>query len=133
MTSQYKVMYGCDCCIHAKSMHSSLLTHCVCRLNHLKYISHNAQNIRSGEISSNIFTTYKNSVQPHGCNIYNTAADMTTSTVFPCNSKYHGITYWKCVLRYCDKCPSIVLPSQKEIKDTTNTCPTIIFHIYRNF
>ena len=42
----------------------------------LKYRSQNAQNKRSSEISSHIFETYKNAVRPHGCHIYNTAADM---------------------------------------------------------
>ena len=90
------------------------------------------QNRKSGEISSRIFETYKNAVQPHGCNIYNTAADMAVSKMCPCTSEHHGIPHWKCVLRCCDNFPIIVLPSQKENKDTTNMCPTLIFHVYRN-
>ena len=69
MTSRYKVICSCECCIYAKSMHSSLLTWRDCRLKHPKDIIHNAQNRRSGEISSRIFETYKNYVQPHGCHI----------------------------------------------------------------
>ena len=57
-------------------MHSYLST---CRdrhLKHLKDISKNIQNRRSGELSSCLFETYKNSVKPHGCHIYN-SADMS--------------------------------------------------------
>ena len=55
MTYRYKVMCGCDCFISSKIMHFYLLT---CRdhlLKHLKDRSHNAQNRKSGEISSRIF------------------------------------------------------------------------------
>ena len=69
MTTRYKVMCGCECCISAKSMHYYLLTCHDCHLKQLKYRSHNAQNIRSCEISSRIFETYKNSVRTHGCHI----------------------------------------------------------------
>ena len=62
---------------------------------------------------------YKDYVGSHGCNIYNTAAYTSMAIMYPCNSKYHGITHWKFVLRCCDKCPIIVLPSQEENKDTT--------------
>ena len=70
-------MCGCECFISAKSMHSSLLTwfyHC---LKNLKDRSHDAQNRGFGEKSRHIFETYKNDVKPHGCNVYNTAADMS--------------------------------------------------------
>ena len=83
MTSQYKVMSCCEFCIYAKIMHYSLLTWRNGRLKHLKYIIHNAQNRRSIEISSRIFETYKNVVQPHGCHIYNTSADMAMAKIFP--------------------------------------------------
>ena len=113
-------------------MHYFLLT---CRdhhLKHIKYRSHNAQNRRSSEISSCIFETYKNYVQPHGCNIYNTDEEMAMSTMCTYNSKHNRPPHWKHVLRCCDKFPSIVLPSQEENKDTTNTCQTMIFYVYRN-
>ena len=84
-------MYVCDCYVSAKSMHSFLLTWLYCHLKHLKDISHNAQNRSSGEISSHIFETYKNTAQPHGCNIYNTAEDMAMATMCPYISKYHGL------------------------------------------
>ena len=113
MTSRYKVMCGCECFISTKIMHSYLLiwyNHC---LKWLKYISNNAQNRRSGEISRRIFETYKNAVRSHDCHIYNTSAYMGMATMCPCTSKYHGLTHWKCLLRCCDNFPSIVLPSQE--------------------
>ena len=69
MTPRYKVICGCECCISAKSMHYFLLTWRDLHLKHHKNRSHNEQNRRSGEISSRIFETYKNSVRPHGCYI----------------------------------------------------------------
>ena len=69
MASRYKVMCGYECCISPKSIHYSLLTWRDNCLKHLKYRSHNAQNRRSGKISSRIFETYNNAVQPHGFHI----------------------------------------------------------------
>ena len=49
-----------------------------------------------------------------------------------CTYKNHGLQHCKYVLHCCDKCPIIFLTIQEANKNTTNTCPTIIFHVYRN-
>ena len=94
--------------------------------------SHNVQNRRSCEIPRRIFETDKNAIRPQCCHIYNTAADMHMTTTCPCNSKHHELPKWKCVLRCCDECPSIVLPIQEANKDRINTYSKIIFHVYHN-
>ena len=66
-------MCGYESCISAKYMHSSLLTDR--HIKHFKYIIHNSQNKTSGELSGNLFETYKNNIRPHGCHIYNYAAE----------------------------------------------------------
>ena len=73
MNSPNKVMCICECFVSSKSMHSYLLTWRDRRLKHLKDRSQNAQNRRSGELSSHIFDPYNDLVQPHGCHIYITA------------------------------------------------------------
>ena len=83
MTSRYKVMCGCECCISDKSMYYSLLIWRYHRLKNLKDRSHNAQSISSGEISSHIFETYNTDVQPHGCHIYNTTAYVAMEKCVP--------------------------------------------------
>ena len=113
-------------------MHYSLLTWINNELKHLKGRSQDSQIIRSGEISSSIFETHKNSVLPHGCHIYNAAADMNMTTMCNCTYKHNRIPHWKCVLHCCYKCLSIFLHSQEENKYTTSTCPTIRFHVYLN-
>ena len=132
MTAQYKVMCGCECGISSKSMYFTLLKWRNRCMKHLKDRSHNAQNRKSGKISSHIFGTYNNDVRPHNCHIYNTTVYMAPETMFTCNYKHHGLPQWKHILRCCDKCPNIVLPIQETNKDTTNMCLTIRFHIYRN-
>ena len=92
-TSQYKVMFSCECFISYKSMNSSLLTWHNCCLKHLKDRSQNAQNRRSGEIPSCTSATYKNAVRPHGCHIYNNAEDMAMETMCPCTYKHHKIPH----------------------------------------
>ena len=59
ITSQYKVMCGCECCISAKIIQLPMITWCYCYLKHLKYISHNVQNRRSGELSICQFENHK--------------------------------------------------------------------------
>ena len=90
-------MCGCECCVYSKNMLSSLLTCCGCRLKHPKDRSHNAKNIKSGEIWSCVFETSNNDVLPHGYHIYNTAADMEIATTCPCT--YKRMVY--CTVNVC--------------------------------
>ena len=48
MSARYKIMCGCECCIYAKSIHSSLLSWRDRYLKKLKDKSQNAQSRRSG-------------------------------------------------------------------------------------
>ena len=132
MSVRYKVMGGWECFISTESMHYSLLRGRDSHLKKLKYQIHNAQNKRSGELENYVFEIYKNYVRPHGCNIHNTATEMEMETMCTCNYTHNGLLHWKCVLRCCERFPSIRIPSQDENRDTTNTYPTIIFHFYRN-
>ena len=70
MSAGYKIMCGCECCISAKSIHSSFLSWRDRYLKKLKDKSQNSQSRRSGEKAHHIYTTYKNTVMPHGRHIY---------------------------------------------------------------
>ena len=59
MTSQYKAMCGCECCISSKSMHLSLLKWIDRPIKHINDRIHNAKIRRSSELSSRLFETYK--------------------------------------------------------------------------
>ena len=124
-------MCGCECFISEKSAHSSLLTRCGLHLQQLKDQSHNSQNIRSGEIVSRIFETYKNSLRLHCYHIHNTAIDVAMATIYTCLYINHGILQWKCVLCCCNKFPIIVIPIQEANKYTTFMFPTISFLVYK--
>ena len=89
-------MCGCDCCIYAKSTHSSLLSW---RENvfKLKDQSCNAQNRRSGEMSNSLFDTYKSAFMPHGKNMFQTAYDMDMVTMCEYASSEYALPHWKCV------------------------------------
>ena len=63
-------MCGCDCCIYAKSIHSSLIYWSDMYLKKLKDKIQNSQIRRSDEKSHHIYETYKNTVTPHGRHIY---------------------------------------------------------------
>ena len=66
----YKVMCGCECCIYAKSIHSSLLSWSDSYLKKPKDKSQNAQSRSSGEKANHIHETYKNTMIPHGRHVY---------------------------------------------------------------
>ena len=108
----YKVMCGCELCISAKSINSSYISWRDHYLRELKNLSKNAQNRRSGEKSNRLFETYKNSVMPHGCHIYETAADTTMAKICTYPPSQHAFPQWKCVLCCCSNFPRIDLPCQ---------------------
>ena len=53
------------------------------------------------------------------------------ATMCPFPPDQHVMTHWKFVLHCC--APSIFICGQESIRDETNTCPTICFHVYRLF
>ena len=57
---------------------------------------------------------------------------MAMATMRTCSSQNHGLPQWKYLLLYCDKLPSISMTCQETNKDSTNTCSTIRFCVYRN-
>ena len=74
-------MCGCEFFISAQIIHSLLLSWRDSYLKKIKDKIQNAQNIRSGEKSHHIYETYKNTVMPHGRNIYAKSADMAQATL----------------------------------------------------
>ena len=75
---------------------------------------HNAQNSRSGELSSCFYDTNKNEVKLHGWHIQYNYADMAMETMCLFPSQHHGLPHWKCVLRCCKKCSSLSIPCLKK-------------------
>ena len=64
-----------------------------CHTKQLKDQTPNAQKIRSGEIASRIFETYKNYVKPNGCHIHTTESDTAMATICTCTSLHHEIPH----------------------------------------
>ena len=50
---------------------------------------------------------------------------MAMETICYCTYVHYALLYWKCVLRFCYKCPIIFISSEDGKKDTTNMFPTI--------
>ena len=130
MSARYKIMCGCECCISAKIIHSSLLSWHDRYLKKLKDKIQNSQSRRSGEKAHHIYITYKNTVMPHGSHIYAKASDMDNATMCTYPQSEHGLLHWKRVFRYCADCPCINIPDQETTKKHDKTTPSIRFHIY---
>ena len=118
MSARYKIMCGCECCIYAKSIHSSLLSWRDRYLKKIKYKIQKYQIRRSGEKEHNIYETYKNTVIPHGRHIYSKASDMANATMCAYPQSDHELPHWECVLRCCAECSHINLPDQETNKKT---------------
>ena len=99
MSARYKIMCGCEYCISAKSIHSSFLSWSNRYLKKLKDKSQNAQSRSSVEKAHHIYTTYKNTVMPHGRHIYAKAYDMTNATMCTNPRSDHALPHLKCVLQ----------------------------------
>ena len=112
-SARYKIMCGCECCISAKSIHSPLLYWRDRHLKKLKDKSKNAQRRRSGEKAHHIYTTYKNTVIPHGRHIYAKASGLANETMCAYTDYDNALQHWKCVLWCCADCPCINPPDQK--------------------
>ena len=104
-----KCIYGYECFISSKIMHSPLLTWRDCYQEKLKYQSRDMYNIRSGKMSSYVFETYNNYVMPQSSYVHKTAVDMPMCH-FP--FEQNALPHWKCALRCYEKIPSILIPSQ---------------------
>ena len=67
---------------------------------------------------------------PHRSHIYATASDMTNSTMCTYPWSEHALPHWKFLLRCCADCPCINLPDQETDNNSSDTTPSILFHIY---
>ena len=127
ISARYNIMCGCECFISAKSIHSSFL---YWRDRYLKDQSQNAQSIRSVDKANQLYTTYKNTVMPHGSHIYTTASDMANATMCTYPQSEHSLPHWKCVLQCCADCTCINIPDQETTKKHEETKTSNMFHIY---
>ena len=127
MSARYKVVCGCECCIYAKSIHSSLLSWCDRYLKKIKDKIQNSQSRRSGEKAHNIYTTYKNTVMPHGRHIYAKASDIANATMNTYPNSDNALPHWKCVLRCCYECPYINIHYQERNKSMNRKHPQLGF------
>ena len=48
---------------------------------------------------------------PHGNNMFQTESDMEIAKMCAYTPQKHALPHWKCVLRCCEKCPRIDIPS----------------------
>ena len=113
MSALYNIICGCECCISAKSIHSSLLSWRDGYLNQLKYQTQNSQSRRSSERLHHIYETLKNTVIPHGRHIYAKAYDTEKATMCTYPQYDHALPQRKYVLPCSAKCPCINIPDQE--------------------
>ena len=85
-------MCGYECCISAKSIHYSLLSWRDWYFKELKDQSQNDQKKGLGKKQISIYETYKNTVIPHGRDIYAKSSGMVKETLCAYTQSYHAYT-----------------------------------------
>ena len=71
--------------------------HCypgVIGIRKLKDKSQNSQSRSSGEKAHHIYTTFKNTVMPHGSHIYDKSSDMENATMCTYPQSDHALPHW---------------------------------------
>ena len=131
ITNSHKVMCGCEVCISAASLHESLKAW---RLQHLKWLHvmmEGTSNLCSSSSTKEWYNTYKDVEYPNNKHVHTDASDVAMSTM--CTFPIDGIDIpqWKCVLKCCFACPSILVPNEELKRDEVDT-HSIPFHVYKN-
>ena len=116
-------MGGCECCISAKSIHSSLLSWRDRYLKKLKDQSQNSQSRRYGEKAHHKYETYKITGMPHGRHIYAKASNMENDTICTYPQSTHALPHWKFILWCCAKCTFIKIYDQEIDNQYSETTP----------
>ena len=93
MSARYKIMCGCECCISAKIIHSSLLYWRDRYLKKIKYKNQNTQSRKSVEKAHHIYETYKNIVMLYGRHTYYKAHDMENATMCTYPQSHHALQH----------------------------------------
>ena len=83
-----------------------------------------------GKKKNCIYETYKNTVMPHGHNIYANTSNMAKTTMCAYPQSDHALPHWKCVMRCCAKYPRINITDQeKYISIPTQVLPFVFTFI----
>ena len=64
--------------------------------------------------------------------MFQTASYMAMTTIFSYPSYNYALPHWKYVLRCCEKCPRIDLPSPESDHHNSNVSPRISFRVYQH-
>ena len=123
-------MFGCECFISAKSIHSSLLLWRGQFILKLKDQIQNYQNRSSGEKSNRIYETYINTVMPHGRHIYAKSYNMEKAKMCTYPQSDNAFPHWEYLLICCVKHQCVNIPEQETYDKYSDTTPSIRFYIY---
>ena len=93
----------------------------------LKDQSQNSQSRRSGEKAHHIYTTYKNTVIPHGSHIYAKASDISNATMCTYPQSDHALPHWNV---YCGAVLTVIVSiflTKKQLKSMNKLYPRLGF------
>ena len=129
-SKKHKTMCGCEVCITANSMHSSLLAWRKRIITKLQNSANNAANRRSGRQMQTRFESYRDQVMIEGEHKYPKAKQAAYAMLCPFPNTEHDLPHWKCVLGCCNNCPGLVIPTE-EVHHRQDL-PLISFHCYKS-
>ena len=119
-----------ECCIPAKSIHSSSppWREWYKEKSNIKAKIPKTEGLVKNKMF--VYETYKNTVMSHGRHIYEKASYMKNSTIHSYPQSDYALPHWKCVLQCCTKFPYAIITDQETDYKYSNTSPSIQFHVY---
>jgi hypothetical protein len=115
MSDRYKIMCGCEDCIHMYNLHQSYNRFIGYRINELKNkLSELNPRTKRGKEAQLELNNYQNKVKPNGKHRFPQAKDaMFCCLCAPPDEEYQSLHKLECVLGECDSCPGYDQPPEE--------------------
>ena len=83
-----------------------------------------------GEMKSHIIETYLNTMILNVSHLQKTSTDTAMAKMCPFTSDRHDLTHCKCVLKCCEKIPSLIIHVEEYTSAETSKYQNICFRVY---
>ena len=130
MSKQKRLLCGCESCITADLLQSSLNAWRQKHLKRLEHVMNSRSRLRLGATYIYRWNRYKDQAFPGGNVLHTKASRAAFSTMCPFPVENIDIPKWHCVLKCCRNCPSLLVPDEEKTENAQST--KIKFHVYRD-
>ena len=112
-SNKHKIMCGCEVCITANSMHTSLLAWHTRVATKLQKQAENSGHCYSAGALQQCYESYHDQIMIEGEHKYPKVRQAAYSMMCQCPNTEDNLPHWKYVLGCCNECPGLVNPAEK--------------------